>query len=689
MPRRRIPRNTTDVFAGVVMLSGEIAYDSSTGRVRQGDGVTAGGHPLARLSEVQQQAAVLATRAAQADLTALSTVVAGKAPQTQVTGLASAVAALQAVSGAAGTTKVVATVAALAGITGMANNDRAEVRADPLGDVTNGNGVWRYNAGTSAWVWLSSLFPAGAVGAFQDAVLAPSRTLPTGKNKFRSAKVTEGTEIYGDGTLSPQPDSSISEPIWVAGEPSVFIKGVQAHSGSAPYGRWLGQDAETVIGPVFSVAPGATGAAYAPPPGAFYVQFSPRQRTGGAASYGALQVEYGSTGTSYEAPTGSQYLTLADDPIYQPPVQPTFAGDINLFNPAAVVTGYEVYSDGTLSPQADSVISGLIDVRSLRRVTIGGMPANLASNRYWRILAADGSTVVAKGQIPAAQNGATIAIPRLGAWFQFSPRQRQPGGGAFTSTQVEAGALATTFQTFVPRVAALNARPIGERAEMSGRGGIYASVGDSITATRSIVAGDYTVSDDTVNWPTFARDYLKADAWHSYAVSGSSWRHRVGLTAYQKMSEQVTRLIADVPKLDRIIFSAGTNDSTADIGTYAAAMAKGSLGALDQTKLYEALRWCFWTIRTAYPNVRGWAVLPIQRASVDPVDEKPMYDAIRQMAERYGFRVIDATSHSGIVRDFETVGAPGRYLADGLHPTPVGSQLLADLIESEIRRTAP
>lgn len=56
-----------------------------------------------------------------------------------------------------GVTKVVATVAELAGIPTPVEYDRAEVRADPLGDVTDGNGVWGYDG--SAWVWISPLIP--------------------------------------------------------------------------------------------------------------------------------------------------------------------------------------------------------------------------------------------------------------------------------------------------------------------------------------------------------------------------------------------------------------------------------------------------------------------------------------------------------------------------------------------------
>lgn len=587
-------------------------------------------------------------------------------------------------SSTAGTTKVVALVADLANIEGMADNDRAEVRADPLGDVANGNGVWRYNEPTAAWVWLSGLFPDGAVEAFQDAVLSPSRTVPTGKNKFVAGRVTEGFEIYGDGTLSPNPDSSISEPIWVAGEPVVFLSGLQAHDGFTPYARWLGEDAQSLVGNAFNVVAGADGAAYVPPAGAYYLQFSPRQRAGGPPNYGAVQLEYGPVRTVYAAPVGAAYLTLADDPLYRPEGLPTFDGDVNLFNPSAVTMGIEVYGDGSLQAQPDSLLSALIDVTDRRRVTISGLPLLPASAHYWRALDVAGA-VVAVGSVPAGVARATVVIPSDGVAFQFSPKQRQAGAVSVAGVQVEAGPVATTFQPFRPRIASMNRRALGARPRGRGEGGVWGLAGDSKTTQRSIIAGDYSEAETTINWSTYFRELIRADGWHNLAVSGASYRHRVGLTAFQTISEQVTRLINTVDHIDRMVFAAGDNDGIDDLGDFATAMAKVDLEDLDQTKLYEALRWNFWSIRIAYPEVIGFAELPLQRADIEPSTRAALHEAITRMAQRYCFHVVDATYKSGIVRDFETWGAPGRYLFDGHHTNDAGKRLHADLWDSEVR----
>lgn len=58
----------------------------------------------------------------------------------------------------AGTTIVATTRAQLIDMPGpFSTGDRGEVRADPAGNVTNGNGIYRYSG--SAWVWIDQLIP--------------------------------------------------------------------------------------------------------------------------------------------------------------------------------------------------------------------------------------------------------------------------------------------------------------------------------------------------------------------------------------------------------------------------------------------------------------------------------------------------------------------------------------------------
>jgi lysophospholipase L1-like esterase len=120
------------------------------------------------------------------------------------------------------------------------------------------------------------------------------------------------------------------------------------------------------------------------------------------------------------------------------------------------------------------------------------------------------------------------------------------------------------------------------------------------------------------------------------------------------------------------------------MGTYEEAMAKTTLADLDRTKLYEALRWAMWTLREKYVDAAFFVGLPIQRASREHVDA--ILEAIKKMANRYNFIIIDATNESGIIREFETSGAEGRYLKDGLHPNAAGAKKMAKLYSNVIIR---
>lgn len=115
------------------------------------------------------------------------------------------------------------------------------------------------------------------------------------------------------------------------------------------------------------------------------------------------------------------------------------------------------------------------------------------------------------------------------------------------------------------------------------------------------------------------------------------------------------------------------------MGDYTTAMSKSSLAELDRTNLYEALRWCLWTIQSHKPweNAIKFVSLPIQRADYEPIQS--LQEAITKMAKRYGFIVIDANNESQVIREFEVWGAEGRDLYDGLHPNSNGQKKLAEM----------
>jgi hypothetical protein len=68
---------------------------------------------------------------------------------------------------------------------------------------------------------------------------------------------------------------------------------------------------------------------------------------------------------------------------------------------------------------------------------------------------------------------------------------------------------------------------------------------------------------------------------------------------------------------------------------------------------------------------------------------KEYASAIKTMAGRCGAPVIDAYNESGIVSYFEVNSAPGRYLADGLHPSGVGKLKMGDYFTIKISSINP
>lgn len=213
----------------------------------------------------------------------------------------------------------------------------------------------------------------------------------------------------------------------------------------------------------------------------------------------------------------------------------------------------------------------------------------------------------------------------------------------------------------------------------------YLLFGDSITETARVQDDGAYTDGVVVNWPTHFAPLVEAAAVTNYARSGAAWRDRPVADEWQKISHQVAKAAEHGVQADVIIVAAGTNDDLHSLGDFATAMSRSSLGALDRTLLYEALRWTFWEVRTAWPDATCLAALPIQRAGVSPESRAAVHTAIKMMAERYNCIIVDATHESGIVLDFEVVGGAGLDLRDGLHPNAHGQQRLARLFARAVR----
>lgn len=163
MARRRGPYASTAVLAAAILLDGEEAYDIGLSRKRVGDGATPGGIIQATKPEVDAvvatAAALQASKADQATVTALAATVDGKAAQSEVTVLAAEVALLT--SGQGGGLIVAASWAALSGYAtgtftvGMAAEvaGDAGTHTDPVSGAVgvSNTGRFRWSAAPAGW----------------------------------------------------------------------------------------------------------------------------------------------------------------------------------------------------------------------------------------------------------------------------------------------------------------------------------------------------------------------------------------------------------------------------------------------------------------------------------------------------------------------------------------------------------
>lgn len=213
-------------------------------------------------------------------------------------------------------------------------------------------------------------------------------------------------------------------------------------------------------------------------------------------------------------------------------------------------------------------------------------------------------------------------------------------------------------------------------------------------------------------WPLILRKKYQFNEIRNYAKFGASFvdRERTSGNERQNLSYQIKVALNDLDNPnnafpsatfspDIIIFALGTNDSANGLvnDTYETAMAKtvyktdnitididATLANLDKTKFNEAVRFALLTMKKNFPMAQMYVSLPIQRASYDIVGTD-LIKCLRQMAERYGCVIIDATTKSGITRDGNIKSANGETLYDGLHPNEKGQNLLARTIITSIK----
>jgi len=206
-------------------------------------------------------------------------------------------------------------------------------------------------------------------------------------------------------------------------------------------------------------------------------------------------------------------------------------------------------------------------------------------------------------------------------------------------------------------------------------------------------------------WPTLMRDIFNANELRCYAKSGATYRNQNGGQFRQSLREQVDLAIADRLNTggafsvndftpDIVIFALGTNDLGVTEFDADSALAKvvweddpiqvdydATVAALDLSKAMDAALYAYLTIRKYWPMALGIVVAPIQRMSID-VYGSTFAENLAKVAKYCGFVFANGADLSNISRFSNVSGTNGSSLIDGLHPNPIGQNMMARMMIS-------
>ncbi len=530
--------------------------------------------------------------------------------------------------------------------------------------------------------------------------LKPVKTSSTA-NLLDQSQVTLAMEVRPDGTLLASANGAISGLIYCYNKEYLYVSGLQANTAPRYY-RFLDQNGVFISGGYLNnnIVEGLV----AVPVNAYSFQISLKQGNTNPLDISTAQIEFGKTKTAYVAYSAGAITHLNQVALADTPIQfNSTSSSKNLFDKSAVLTGYEVYNDGRILAQATSITSPIIDVTGMSNITISGLVQNPELVRYC-VFKDSASTILSVVQIPQTSTQITFSVPANATLFQFSIKQRSASTPDLNVIQVESGTNVTSYTAFIRGISSINGMQIVSRSSSSGSGGINSRAfgaigyfaGDSRVQTSNVDIGDFTSTTFASNYPKFLKDTLKLSGFKNFGKSGASFADTSGSQLqWQKMRHQVQTMVDDLGNPNFIVLDAGTNDMNwyrsnqalqipvDTLGSYETAMSK-NIADLDFTKTAEAMRWCLFKIREAFPNAVCFYASQTQRADTDPVYQEISNSVMVKLARRYGFTIIDGLYGFEIIKDFEVWGASGRYLSDGLHPNLTGQQVMSNFYSSQI-----
>lgn len=504
-------------------------------------------------------------------------------------------------------------------------------------------------------------------------------------NKLDPNNLLVGYEVHGVDIIAAEANSVTTNLIDVSNVISITVSGLQPNTQIGRYYHFLDASNKVLLTSDIGLA---TEKTISVPAGAVWFRMSLKQRNPNSLDISTAQIEYGNSKTNYVDFSQGDIVGLQGQHLKQNISSLTYAANgKNLFNKSTVMQGYEVYADGKVVQQPDSITTAPIDVSNLSNITISGLVQNPEIGRYV-VFKDKNNTILLVTQIERTATVATLGVPTNAKTMQLSIKQRSSSIPDLNVVQIESGTNATPYENYTWGVAGINGldivKPsISTTKQSRAFGAKYLMFGDSITETSNVEQGIYTNTSYRSNWPRFAKDMLQMSDFKNYAKSGASFREYIGQLTWQKISHQVQTAINNNENPDIIVLACGTNDGTTNLGDYTTAMSK-DIANLDMSLTADAMRYALYKIREKFPNATCFYSTQLQRADVETADRENANSLMVKLAKRYGFNVIDSMHESGIVKDFEVWQQNGRYLSDGLHPNFSGQQVQANYIVSEI-----
>lgn len=385
-------------------------------------------------------------------------------------------------------------------------------------------------------------------------------------------------------------------------------------------------------------------------------------------------MEYGKAALSQVTSLSKTALTSGD-------VTTVIGAGKNIFDKTKVITGKEVYGDGSIRDRADAQITDYMDVQGFANVYISGLPTYTTSesggNRYAYFYDANKAPIGTNVLISASITEKSVIVPSGAKYFVLSIYQRKTSGETINLDiiQVENGTVKTAYEAFnvSPKVTHIKGVEIKQPQILQAKG--YTSklegkkwnvLGDSITDAAHTAATKkyHAVIKDTVN--VTVNNYGIASTEIS---SGGTFANPM-ITRYTSM-DNTANLIT--------VFG-GVND-------YLHAVEVGTFDSRDSATFYGALHNLCSGLYTNFPNAKYAFFTPMQTngtygdgvsANAKGYKLADYVKAIKEVCTFYSIPVLDLNSMSGLTPYVSSTKT--KYMPDGLHPNNSGHSIIASKI---------